>query len=202
MRLLRRFLFVLWGIVVVGAGNGIGWAGTPTDQIRETTDKILKIVSDPALKGEAHAADRRRRIRAVVDERFDWEEMSRRTLARHWRKRTPAEKKEFIRLFGHLLERTYLDRVEGYSGEKVIYEGEAVDGDYGIVKVKIVTRKETEIPVKYRVKRKDGQWYVYDISIQGVSLINNYRRQFNSIIVGSSYKKLIKKLKAKVESGT
>ncbi|MBW1681642.1 MAG: ABC transporter substrate-binding protein, partial [Deltaproteobacteria bacterium] len=133
---------------------------------------------------------------------FDWEEMSRRTLARHWRKRTPAEKKEFIRLFGHLLERTYLDRVEGYSGEKVIYEGEAVDGDYGIVKVKIVTRKETEIPVKYRVKRKDGQWYVYDISIQGVSLINNYRRQFNSIIVGSSYKKLIKKLKAKVESGT
>jgi phospholipid transport system substrate-binding protein len=91
-----------------------------------------------------------------------------------------------------------MDKVGGYSGEKVLYEGERVDGNYGIVKVKIVTKKETEIPVKYRVKKKGGEWLVYDISVQGVSLINNYRKQFNSIILRSSFNDLIKKLEAKV----
>jgi len=134
-----------------------------------------------------------------VFRRFDWEEMSRRTLARHWARRTEEEKREFIELFSKLLERTYLEKVDDYSGEEVIFEGEIIDGDYGVVKTRIVTQKETEIPVLYRVKKKRGEWYVYDISIEGVSLINNYRIQFNSIIVRSSFKSLIKKLKAKVE---
>ena len=137
-------------------------------------------------------------IREAVDERFDWEEMSRRTLALHWRNRTDAEKKEFARLFSDLLEQTYLEKVEGYSGEKVLYEGEEVDGKYGVVSVKIVTRKDTEIPVKYRVKNRGDGWRVYDISITGVSLINNYRKQFDSIITRSSYEELVQKLKAKV----
>ena len=89
--------------------------------------------------------------------------------------------------------------MEGYSGEQVLYVGERVDGNYGIVVVKIVTKKDTEILVKYKLKKKGGGWLVYDISIQGVSLVNNYRKQFNSIMTRSSYEDLIKKLKKKVE---
>lgn len=174
------------------------WAGQPTEEIKETTDKIIAILADPALKGPGKKSGRDMLIRKAVDERFDWAEMSRRTLARHWAKRNDKEKRLFTDLFGKLLEQTYMDRVGGYSGEKVLYEGEKVDGKYGIVKVKIVTKKETEIPVMYRVKKKGGEWLVYDISVQGVSLINNYRKQFNSIILRSSFKDLIKKLEAKV----
>lgn len=174
-------------------------AGEPTEKIRETTDKILAIVSDQALKAPDKTKERKRLVREVVDERFDWEEMSRRTLARHWARRTEEEKKEFVSLLGKLLERTYMDRVGDYSGEKVLYGRESVDGDYGVVRIKIVTRKETEIPVMYRIKKKAGDWFVYDISVEGVSLVNNYRSQFNSIIVRSSYKDLVKKLRAKVK---
>jgi len=192
----------LWqGIVLIfltTAFSVTSLAGEPTEEIKETTDKIIAILTEPALKGPDKKSERNRLVRKVVDERFDWGEMSRRALARHWRKRSDKEKKLFIDLFGRLLERTYMDKVGGYSGEKVLYEGERVDGNYGIVKVKIVTKKETEIPVKYRVKKKGGEWLVYDISVQGVSLINNYRKQFNSIILRSSFNDLIKKLEAKV----
>ena len=174
-------------------------AGEPTEKIRQTTDKIIAIVTDPALKTREREKERKRLIRNAVDERFDWEEMSRRTLARHWTKRTDEERKEFVNLFGKLVERTYMDKVDDYSGEKVRFEGESVDREYGIVKVRILTKKETEIRVLYRVKKKGGDWYVYDISIEGVSFINNYRTQFNSIIVRSSYENLVKRLRAKVE---
>ncbi len=188
---------VFFAVCVYGSAPAV--AGEPTEKIRETTDKILGIATDPALQGPEKAADRKRLIRLAVDERFDWKEMSRRTLARHWRKRTEQEKKEFIDLYGKLLEQTYLDRVDGYSGEKVSYVGEKVDGRYGVVKVKILTKQETAILTEYRLKRQGNNWVVYDISIEGVSLINNYRTQFNSIIARSSYKDLIKKLKVKVE---
>jgi phospholipid transport system substrate-binding protein len=194
----------LWSYVFIFAVTIIfstpAIAGEPTEKIRVTTDKIIGIVSNPALKGPGKAAERKRLIRQAVDERFDWEEMSRRTLARHWQKRTMEEKTEFIDLYGKLLEQTYLDKVEGYSGEKVLYEGERVDGEYSVVKVKILTKQETAILTEYRLKKNAEDWLVYDISVEGVSLINNYRTQFNSIIVRSSYKDLIKKLKAKVET--
>lgn len=174
------------------------FAGEPTDKIKQTTDKILSIVTDQNLKDPAKAEERKRLVREAVDECFDWEEMSRRSLARYWRKRTDEEKKEFISLYAQLLERTYLDKVEGYSGEKVLYEGEKIDGNYSVVDVKIVTLKNVEIPVKYRLKKKGNDWLVYDISIEGVSLVNNYRAQFNNILMRSSFKELIKKLKKKV----
>ena len=195
----RRFIMVplFFFMTLVISGSSI--AGGPTEDVRKTTDKLIAIVSDPAMKSSERAAERARRIRKAVDEIFDWKEMFKRTLARHWKKRTDQEKEEFIDLFGKLLERTYLDKVEGYSGEKVLYVGERVDRNYGIVIVKIVTRKDTEILVKYRLKKKGGEWLVYDISIEGVSLVNNYRKQFNSIIGRSSYEDLINKLRKKVE---
>ncbi len=195
----KRLIMVplLFFMTLVISGSSI--AGGPTEDVRKTTDRLLAVVSDPAMKSADMAAERARRIRKAVDERFDWKEMSKRTLARHWKKRTEREKEEFIDLFGKLLERTYLDKVESYSGEKVLYVGEKVDGKYGIVVVKIVTKKDTEILVKYKLKNKGGEWLVYDISIEGVSLVNNYRKQFNSIMTRSSYEDLIKKLRKKVE---
>ena len=174
------------------------FAGVPTDEIRETTDRIIAIVSDPGLKGPENDKRRRQLIRRVVDERFNWEAMTQRSLARHWKKRTDGEKKEFIDLFGKLLERTYLDKVGSYSGEKVLYVDETIDGKYGTVTVKILTRSNTEVAVLYRLKKGNRGWLVYDISIEGVSLVNNYRKQFNSIITRSSYEDLVKKLKDKV----
>ena len=185
-------LFLVFGITVPGL------AGEPMDQIKQTTDTILSIVSDPTLKASSKTEERSKRIRNAVDQRFDWEEMARRSLARHWAQRTDEEKKEFIRLFGELLERTYMDKIESYSGEKVQYEGETVEGDYAVVRVKIVTKKNVDILVEYRLQKKGNTWLVYDVSIEGVSLVNNYRTQFNSIITGSSYKELVKRLKAKV----
>jgi phospholipid transport system substrate-binding protein len=187
---------VLLSVVAVPA-----WAGEPTEQIKKTTDKILGIVTDSSLKVPEKAGERQRRIREAVDERFDWEEMSRRTLARHWAARTDDEKRTFIDLFGKLLERTYMDKVEGYSGEKVQYVDERVEGEYAAVAVKIITQQNREISVIYRMKKKDGNWYVYDISIEGVSLINNYRTQFNNILTSSSFGELLERLREKVESG-
>ncbi len=173
-------------------------AGAPTDDIKKTTDRILVIVSDPALKGPENSKKRTQLIRQAVDERFNWEAMTQRSLARHWQKRTDAEKKEFIVLFGKLLERTYLDKVGSYSGEKVVYVDETIDGRYATVTAKILTHSQTEVAVRYRLKEENGDWGVYDISIEGVSLVNNYRKQFNSIIVSSSYDELVKKLRAKI----
>jgi phospholipid transport system substrate-binding protein len=196
----RRDLFqTILSFVVLVVGFAVpALAGEPTEKIKQTTDKILKIVTDPALKNPSREPERRRLIRKAVDERFDWEEMARRSLARYWDQRTDQEKKEFVRLFGDLLERTYLNKVEGYSGEKVQYEGEALESEYAVVKVKIVTRKNVDIPVDYRLHKKENDWFVYDISIEGVSLVNNYRTQFSSIITQSSYENLVKKLKEKV----
>jgi len=173
------------------------WAGVPTEKVKETADKIIAIVSDPSLKDPSKEAQRREQIRKAVDELCDWEEMSRRSLGRYWAQRSEQEKKEFVHLFGQLLERTYSDRVEGYSGEKVNYLGERVDGDYAEVEVKIVTNKNTEIPVVYRMRAKDQKWLVYDMVIEGVSLVNNYRTQFSDILAKSSFEALLKRLKEK-----
>jgi len=195
---------ILWPcllLVAVTLGSVLrAGAGEPTDVIKRTADKIIAIIAKPEYKGPEKRGERNRLIRAAVDEIFNREEMSRRTLARHWAKRTPEEKKEFMELFEDLLEQTYIDRVEGYSGEKVVYEEERIEGDYALVKVDIMTKQQTKIPVLYRLKKeKDRGWLVYDLSIEGVSLINNYRNQFNSIIVNSSFEDLMKKLRKKVQ---
>jgi phospholipid transport system substrate-binding protein len=193
----RCLLLIPFLLISLTLGIASSWAGEPTQQIKETTDKILVILSNPSLKGPAQAEERRKVIGQTVDERFDWEEMSRRSLARHWAERTPEEKKEFMGLFRDLLERTYLDKVDDYSGEAVTYQGDTIDGNYASVKVKIVTSKGKEIPVEYRVMKKQTNWLVYDITIEGVSFVNNYRSQFNSILSKSPYPELVKRLKDK-----
>lgn len=179
---------------------GMAIAGEPQDQFRQTTDQVLAILSDPALKSPDKTKERRELILKAIDERFDWEEMARRSLARHWAQRTPDERKEFIRLFKDLLERVYMDKVDGNSWDKVLYEGEQIDGDYAVLKVKVLTSDNQSIQVEYRMRKRDNRWLVYDFIVEGVGLVNNYRIQFNEIILKTSYQELVKRLKAKTTS--
>ncbi|MGD8985835.1 MAG: ABC transporter substrate-binding protein [Desulfobacteraceae bacterium] len=185
-------LFLIFTLTIPARADG------PMERIKETTDKIIAILSDPDLKAPDKAEEKRRRLRQVVDERFDWEEFSRRTLGKHWRKRTEEEKREFIPLFGKLVERTYMDKVEDYSGEKVVYVSERTKAKYGLVKAKVMTNDRREIDVDYRLKNKRSDWYVYDVVVVGVSLVKSYRVQFNDIIMQSSYEELVKRLKDKL----
>ena len=197
--LATMFLSAAFFAPVVQGAALPAWAGGPTERMKQTTDKIIAIVSDPALKGPDKADAKKNSIRDVVDDVIDWEEMSRRSLGIHWQKRTDEEKREFVRLFSQLIEKTYRDKVEDYAGEKVNYVGEKIDGDYAEAESRILTSKNTEIPVNYKMTKKQGKWWVYDIVIEGVSFVNNYRTQFNSILASSSYPGLVKQLKAKTE---
>ena len=194
----KRLLHVVAGFFLIFVVATRAQAGGPMEEIKGTTDRIISILSDPAMKAPEKAKEKRKLIRQAVDERFDWVEFSRRALAQHWKNRTEEEKREFVPLFGKLVERTYMDKVEDYSGEKVLYEGERIQGDYGLVKAKVVTNDKREIDVDYRLKHRGTDWYVYDVSIVGVSLIKSYRVQFNNIIKRSSYEELVKRLKKKV----
>ena len=184
-------------VVLTLLAGGEAAAGVPTDQLRRSVDLVLKILSDPQLKTEAKTAERRRMIRAVANEIFDFGEISQRSLARYWQPRTPAERKEFIGLFGNLLEHAYISKIETYSGEKIRYVGEVPDGDRVVVRTLIVTKQNTEIPVDYRMFQQGERWRAYDVTIEGISLVANYRAQFNTIIQRTGYPDLVAKLKAK-----
>ena len=176
-------------------------AGDPTEQIRQTTDKILAIVDAPAMKGPDKEAERQKQMRQVIDERFDWAAMSRSALGKHWRDLSDAQHAEFTGFFSELIEKTYMSKIESYSGEKILYKGDKEDGIYGVVDVVIVTLRGTDIPVSYRVLKKDTTWLVYDVNIEGVSLVNNYRSQIGAILNSSSYDTLIARIKAKNTAG-
>jgi len=170
-------------------------AGPPTDNLKSGIDRVLAVLEDTSLKDRPH--ERRTALRQATSTIFDVEEAAQRSLARHWQARTPAEREEFVQLFGRLLEAAYLTKIELYSGEKVLYGGDAIDGEYATVRTKVVTKEGTEIPVDYRMLKRGDKWLVYDVSIEGVSLISNYRTQFNRIIQMSSFQDLVKKLRAR-----
>jgi len=173
-------------------------AGVATDQLRGAVDRVLKTLDDPSLKGESKALDRRTAVRKIANEIFDFGEIAKRSLARHWQPLSEAQRTEFVGLFADLLERSYISKIETYGGEKIQYSSERVDGDLATVSTRIVTKNGTEVPVDYRmIKRGGDHWLVYDVSIEGVSLVSNYRTQFNKIIQTSSYNELVSKLRNK-----
>ena len=178
---------------------GDALAGPPTDQLRGAVDQVLSVLSDPALKKEAKTLERRRAIRAVANQIFDFTEISRRSLALHWQARTAAEREEFTRLFADLLEHSYISKIENYSGEKIQYVGETLDGDRAVVRTLIVTKQGTAIPVDYRMFPQGDRWRAYDVMLEGISLVANYRAQFNSIIQRSGYPELVAKLRVKYD---
>jgi phospholipid transport system substrate-binding protein len=181
----------------IAVASATAWAGPATDQVKGAVDRVLKLVTDPELKKPQNAEKRRGQIREVARQLFDFEEMSKRSMARHWAPLKPEQKKRFTELFSDLLENSYVSKIESYGGEKIVYLPEQVDGDITIVKSKLVTQKGTEIPIDYRLQKDGDRSEVYDVVIEGVSLVANYRSQFNKVITQSSFDELIKKMEAK-----
>jgi len=199
MRSLRRHVAqaLLLALVLSAVTASPAAAGAPSDQLKTQIDRVLKALDDPELKKEGRTRDRRAAVRKIANDIFDFGETARRSLGRHWQPRTPAERDEFVQLFADLLERSYISRVELYGGEKIQYLGDTVEGEQGKVQTKLVTKGGSDIPIEYRMHKKGDRWLVYDVTIEGVSLIANYRTQFNKIIQTASYQELVKKMKAK-----
>lgn len=168
-------------------------AGPPTDEVRRYTEQVQRILEDPGLQQD----DKRDAVRKVANQIFDVTETAKRALGPHWNKRTSAEQEEFVQLFADLLERTYIAKIDLYGGERVQYTGEAVDGDYATVRAKVLSRQGNEVPVVARMHRRGDRWLIYDITIENVSLVGNYRSQFDRIIRTSSFQELVKRLRTK-----
>lgn len=180
---------------MVLALTGVAVAGSPTDQLRRYTDEVQQILTQGLAP-----ADKLAGVRRVVEQVFDLAETARRALGSHWRKRTPAEQEEFVRLFADLLDRTYIAKFELYGGERLIFTAETIDGDYASVRARVVTRQGAEVPVEGRLHWRHDRWLVYDILIEGVSLVGNYRSQFDRIIRMSSWEELMRRLRVKPEA--
>ncbi|MBU8911984.1 MAG: ABC transporter substrate-binding protein [Desulfobacterales bacterium] len=199
MKFLRIVFLVFFAVCVFSPAHH-ACASPVQEQLKVTLDQIMEILKDPSFKGEEQVEKRRLSLRKVIKERFSFAKMSQLTLSRHWKKRSDEEKKAFIDLFSQLLEETYVSKIEGYTDEKVVYVREFVKKKKAQVNTKIIT-KTIEIPIDYRMyKTKDGSWLVYDLVIEGVSLVGNYRSQFNHILQKKSYDQLVAKLRKKVEN--
>jgi phospholipid transport system substrate-binding protein len=185
-------------------------AASPREVVQRAVTRVIELIdvggqASPSERGGVIGAvasvRRRAQIRAVADELFDFEEVARRALSVHWAVRTPAERTEFVSLFTDLLERAYLGRIEGYAGEKIVYPAEKIDGDFAVVRSRIIPKRRTvdarvrETGLEYRLLRKDGRWKVYDVIIDGVSFVSTYRSQFDRIIKASSYSTLVDRLR-------
>src|SRR5947207_3561954 len=173
--------------IVVAVAAATALAGSPNDQVREYTEAVVRVLEDPALKAEDKKPERRAAVRKIAAEVFDVQETARRALGPHWQQRTPQQREEFVHLFAELLEQTYISKIDLFGGERLRFTEEKVDGDHAIVRAKVITRQATEVPVEARLLRKGDRWLIYDILIENISLIGNYRAQFDRIIRTQSY---------------
>jgi phospholipid transport system substrate-binding protein len=190
-------ILVLALVLALGLSSGVV-AGPPTDVVKGTVDEVIRILSDPALKAPSQKDRRRQLVKQAVDRHFDYEEMAKRSLGHPWRSLSRAQQNEFVRLFGELLEASYSDKIERYTNEKVNFTGENQDEGYAEVR-SVILRKNDRIPMDYRLIETSSGWMVYDVVIEGVSLVSNYRSQFRRIIQESSYAELVRRLRVKVQ---
>lgn len=189
-----RFAVAWVSLLILLCAQGAS-AGPPTEQLKVKVDAVIRVLSDPGLKGERKIKERHEAVRNITNDVFGWSEMAKRSLGRHWRGRTEAERDEFVKLFRDLLERSYMSTIERYSGEKVIYAGDSIDGDQATARTKFITRQGQEVRIDYRMIRNGNRWLIYDVLVENVGLVSNYRTQFNHIIQTSSYRELVKKMK-------
>ena len=189
---------IFWAVILLFMLSPLyeAWAGAPTDQLRGGIDRVFKILRDPEMAGEANAPQRRKAILAAAGNIFDFGEMAKRSLGQHWTERTPAERSEFVGLFTDLMRQSYISKVDQHGGAKMVYRGETVEGDHAAVRTAIPLSTGSEMPLEYRMHNADARWQVYDLSIDGISLVSNYRAQFNKVIRTDSYETLVAKLKS------
>jgi phospholipid transport system substrate-binding protein len=186
-------------MAVLLAAAGTATAAGPTETVQTAVQKVFSREGGPAVK-TVSTAQRRADVRKITETLFDFDEMSERSLGAAWTQASPAERQEFIRLFSTLIATAYMSRIEQYAGELITYVGERVDGDQAAVQSRVVTPKGSQIGIEYRLYRADGRWTVYDIYVDGISLVGNYKVQFSRIIQRGSFAELLKQLRLKVDS--
>lgn len=199
MRRNKVIAFALLFVLSLEAAPAL--AGVPTEQIKATVDRALGVLKDPRLKPAAKTKERRDQLRQILYARFDFTEMARRALGSNWRRRTPQEQAEFVPLFTEVLERAYADIIESYVDDKIkiVYSNERIDGNFADINSKIVTGRGEEYSLNYKAHLVGGEWKVYDVVAENISLVNNYRSQFTRVISNSSYEELVRRLKDKAE---
>ncbi|MDO9533088.1 MAG: ABC transporter substrate-binding protein [Deltaproteobacteria bacterium] len=194
--LTRTLILGLTLNLLVGVAGA--WAGPPTEIAKQVIERALEALNDPSSQSEV----RRQKVKRIVDPYFDYQEMAKRSLGPAWGKLSAGQRHEFVQLFAQLLEASYSDKIEKYAQRvKIDYTGEILDGDYAEVRT-VVVRANDRIPLNYRLINEAGSWKVYDVVIEGVSLVSNYRSQFSRIIHESSYAELVRRLKTKVSELT
>jgi len=196
----RKFFLV--GCIITGLllPAAVVTASPAQEQLKSSIDKILTILKDPALKGDAQKQNRRMALKSAIKERFSFAKMGQFSLARHWKTISDEQKKQFVDLFAKLLEDTYLSKIESYTDQTVEYTKESVTEKKAKI-YSVIKTKDVDIPMEYRLFRKsDGNWMVYDILIEGVSLIKNYRTQFDEMLQKGDFNGLLEELKKKIEA--
>ena len=198
MTCLYRFALALGlgTILVVEAGGTTLWAAAPGEQVKATIDKVMEVLRDSKLQGTGKKAERRKKLRQIVLPRFDFAEMAKRALGNNWN-RYPDKQQEFVTAFKQLLEETYADQIELASGDKVVYLNERTEKDYAEVDTKVISSKGEETPMTYKLHPVDSDWKVFDIVVENISIVNNYRSQFNRVLSNASLDELIKRMKEK-----
>ncbi|HCC55437.1 MAG TPA: organic solvent tolerance ABC transporter substrate-binding protein [Desulfobulbaceae bacterium] len=194
------FLILAIAIPVMFQNSSHATVIDPVVFLKDAVDEIISILQDEKLSAQNRRVERKKLMVAIVEKKFDFREMSMRALAKHWQERNPAEQDRFVSLFKTLLENTYLAKIETYSGEKVTFKKAALQGNKAIVYSDLI-RKNVQTPVNYKLKNIDDRWMVYDVEVEGVSLVNNYRTQFASILSKENFAGLIARLEEKVSKG-
>ena len=194
--MVRPHARVIWTVMLLFCSVHVAWAGLPTDQLRDGVDRVVKILKDPELRGDKRTDERRAAINKAADEIFDFAETARRSLGQHWAPRTPAEREEFVRLFTELVQRTYVSKVDQYNAE-MTFHGDTVDGSHAVVRTTLLLSKGSAMSLDYLMHHPRDHWQVYDLNIDGISLVANYRAQFNKIIRTSSYEALVTTLRTR-----
>ena len=188
--MLKAIVVSMLFFALAAAPSGQVADGTPTEQVKATVDQVLRIIRE-------HPPSEDEQLERVIARRFDFAEMAQRSLGLHWRKLTRAEQQEFVDVFTKLLKRNYLDQIKAYQNQEVLFTGERRDGEFAVVETRIVPRQGEPIAVNYRLQLSDGQWKVYDVVIENVSVVNNYRSQFNRVLARNSFSDLIRRMKEK-----
>lgn len=199
----KRFWFTVAAVVLTTwTAAASVTAGVPTEQIRSTVDRAILVLKDPRLKPVAKTNERRDQLRQILFGRFDFTEMAKRALGTNWRRRTAREQEEFVQLFTELVERAYSEIIESYTNEKIIYVGERLDGGYADVASKVLAGNGTEYSLNYKAHFVNSEWRVYDVIAENISVVNNFRSQFNRVIAKSSYEELVRRLREKADFGS
>ena len=172
-------------------------ADGPTEQVRATVDKVLTIVRSAKATSKAQIEAQRAQLVEVIYPRFDFPEMAKRSLGPNWTRRTPEEQREFVGIFAALMGRSYASNIESYTSQNVVYTGESEDQNYAQVDTKIVGDNQPALTINYKLHRVDQEWKVYDLVIEDISVVNNYRSQFDRVIARSSFAELVRTMKEK-----